>query len=79
MTRKEQLKNELDEMKGFIDACEIAIDYSLGLDKATYEKYEGAIKRRTEINNQLEEISQPKPYGLNSGLFTSAIMQRKVS
>ena len=36
MTRKEeQLKKEIDEMKGFIDACEVAIDYSLGLDKAT--------------------------------------------
>lgn len=79
MTRKEQLKNELDEMKGFIDACEIAIDYSLGLDKATYEKYEDAIKRRTEINDQLDQLAQRKPYGFMSGLFTSATMQRKVS
>ena len=79
MTRKEQLKNELDEMKGFIDACEIAIDYSLGLDKDTYEKYEAAIKRRGEINDQLDQLAQRKPYDLNSGLFTSAIMQRKVS
>ena len=77
MTRKEQLKNELDEMKGFIDACEIAIDYSLGLDKDTYEKYEAAIKRREEINDQLDQLAQRKPYGVNSGLFTSATMQRK--
>ena len=79
MTRKEQLKNELDEMKGFIDACEIAIDYSLGLDKDTYEKYEAAIKRREEINDQLDQLAQRKPYDLDSGLFTSATMQRKVS
>ena len=77
MTRKEeQLKNELDEMKGFIDACEIAIDYSLGLDKDTYEKYEAAIKRRGEINDQLYRL---KANDINNGLFTTAIMQRKVS
>lgn len=77
MTRKEeQLKQELDEMKGFIDACEIAIDYSLGLDKATYEKYEDAIKRRSEINDQLAQL---KANGIDSGLITSATMQRKVS
>ena len=67
MTLKEQLKQELNEMKGFIDACQIAIDYSLGLDKATYEKYEDAIKRRARITKIPIQKHQEKVIDKNEG------------
>ena len=36
---KKKLMDEVDELQGFINTCEVALDYGLGLDEATYDKY----------------------------------------
>ena len=33
---KKKLIAEVDELQGFINTCEVALDYGLGLDEATY-------------------------------------------
>ena len=45
---------EMDDVQGFIDTCEIAMDYGLGLDEATYDKYNEAIRLRNKLDEQTE-------------------------
>ena len=68
---KKKLFTEIDELQGFINTCEIALDYGLGLDEATYDKYNQAIARQRELGEQLEAM-----HG-GIGLYTSAQLMRK--
>ncbi len=60
MTRKEQLKQELDEMTGFVDACEIAIDYFLGLDKDMSKSMTQLLSDSVSIYRQFFDNSKLK-------------------
>ena len=53
---KKKLIGEIDELQGFINTCEVALDYGLGLDEATYDKYNRAIERQRELGEQLEAM-----------------------
>ncbi len=48
-TEKKELQKELDELQEFINACEMAQSHRLGLDEATYDKYNNAIERQKEV------------------------------
>ena len=69
---KKKLIAEVDELQGFIDTCEIALDHGLGLDEATYDKYNRAIERQRELGEQLEGLDDSP-----RGLYTSAQLMRK--
>ncbi len=71
---RKKLIDELDELQGFINKCELAIDYGLGLDEATYDKYSDAIVRQSELGAELGAIPNE-----GQGIFTSArLTKRKV-
>lgn len=73
MTKEQQkLTEEINSLQGFINTCETALDYGLGLDKATYDKYTQAIARQQELGGQLEAMQ-----GSSQGLYTSAQLMRK--
>ena len=69
---KKKLIAEVDELQGFINTCEVALDYGLGLDEATYDKYNRAIERQRELGEQLEGMDDSP-----RGLYTSAQLMRK--
>lgn len=69
---KKKLIDEIDELQGFINKCEIALDYGLGLDEATYDKYNQAIEKQRELGEQLEAMKN-----IRGGLYTSARLMRK--
>ena len=69
---KKKLIAEVDELQGFINTCEVALDYGLGLDEATYDKYNRAIERQRELGEQLEGMDDSP-----RGLYTSAQIMRK--
>ena len=68
---KKKLIAEVDELQGFINTCEIALDYGLGLDEATYDKYNRAVARQRELGVQLESMHD------GIGIYTSAQLMRK--
>ena len=57
---KNELMMELKETQSFIDACEVAQSYDLGLDEATYEKYNNAVERQKEIGELLAAMEEQK-------------------
>lgn len=59
---KKKLIGEIDELQGFINTCEVALDYGLGLDEATYDKYNRAIERQRELGEQLEGMDDSPPW-----------------
>lgn len=70
--KKDNLKEELSELQEFIEACENAQAHRLGLDEATYDKYNEAIARQRELGKQLAAMN------CNArGLYTSAKLMRK--
>ena len=69
---KKKLIGEIDELQGFINNCETALHYGLGLDEATYDKYNRAIERQRELGEQLEGMDDS-----TRGLYTSAQLMRK--
>ena len=72
MPNQNEIKEELDALQEFIDACENAQAHCLGLDEATYDKYNEAIARQRELGKQLAEMN-----GNVRGLYTSAKLMRK--
>lgn len=72
MPNQKEIKEELDALQEFIDACENAQAHRLGLDEATYDKYNEAIARQRELGKQLAEMN-----GNVRGLYTSAKLMRK--
>ena len=69
---KNELIMELKEAQNFIDACELAQSYDLGLDEATYEKYNNAIERQKEIGELLAAMEERQ-----LGIRTVAQFRRK--
>ena len=69
---KNELLQELKETQSFIDACELAQSYDLGLDEATYEKYNNAIERQKEIGELLASMEEQ-----HLGIRTVAQFRRK--
>ncbi|MBQ2727406.1 MAG: hypothetical protein IJF78_17020, partial [Clostridia bacterium] len=55
---KNELMMELKETQNFIDACELAQSYDLGLDEATYEKYSNSVERQKEIGELLAAMEE---------------------
>ena len=74
MPNQKEIKEELDALQEFIDACENAQAHRLGLDEATYDKYNEAIARQRELGKQLAEMNSNI-----RGLYTSAQLRRKES
>lgn len=74
MPNQKEIKEELDALQEFIDACENAQVHRLGLDEATYDKYNEAIVRQRELGKQLAEMNSNV-----IGLYTSAQLRRKES
>lgn len=74
MPNQKGIKEELDALQEFIDACENAQVHRLGLDEATYDKYNEAIARQRELGKQLAEMNSNV-----RGLYTSAQLRRKES
>lgn len=72
MPKQKEIKEELDALQEFIDVCENAQAHRLGLDEATYDKYNEAITRQRELGKQLAEMN-----GIVRGLYTSAKLMRK--
>lgn len=72
MPNQKEIKEELDALQEFIDACENAQAHRLGLDESTYEKYNEAIDRQRELGKQLAEMNSNV-----IGLYTSAQLRRK--
>ena len=72
MPNQKEIKEELDALQDFIDACENAQVHRLGLDEATYDKYNEAIERQRELGKQLSEMNSNV-----RGLYTSAKLMRK--
>ncbi len=69
---KNELMMELKETQSFIDACEMAQSYDLGLDEATYEKYNNAVERQKEIGELLASMEERQ-----LGIRTVAQFRRK--
>lgn len=69
---KKKLIEEIDELQSFIHACEMAQSCRLGLDEATYDKYNEAIQRQRELGEQLDAMNDGR-----NGLYTSAQLMRK--
>lgn len=74
MPNQKEIKEELDALQEFIDACENALSHRLGLDEVTYEKYNEALSRQRELGKQLAEMNSNV-----RGLYTSAQLRRKES
>ena len=74
MPNQKEIKEELDALQEFIDACENAQAHRLGLDEATYDQYNEAIARQRELGKQLAEMNSNI-----RGLYTSAQLRRKES
>ena len=69
---KQKLIGEIAELQGFISTCESSMSYGLGLDEATYDKYNQAIAKRRELGEQLEAMRDGTDW-----LCTSAQLRRK--
>lgn len=69
---KSKISDEIDELQQFINTCETALDYGLGFDATTYDKYNSAIQRQRELSELLKGAEETK-----RGLFTSAQLVRK--
>lgn len=69
---KKELIDEIGKLQIFIDNCDNAMMVGLGLDEATYEKYDHAIARQRELGQKLEELR-----GGQKGIYTSARLIRK--
>ena len=72
--KKKQMINELERLQNFINHCESAREYGLGLDEETYKKYTDAMERQKELGEQLKVLNSNP-----NGLFTSAQLLRKES
>ena len=55
---KEELLQELEKTQELITACELIRSYDLGLDEATYEKYNNAVERQKEIGELLAAMEE---------------------
>jgi hypothetical protein len=71
---RKQLIEEIDKLQTFINLCENAKRFGLGLDEVTHDKYTDAIARQRELGEQLEAM-----VGGDRGIYTSAQLLRKVS
>ena len=69
---KEELLRELEKTQELITACELVRYYDLGLDEATYEKYNNAIERQKEIGELLASMDEQ-----HLGIRTVAQFRRK--
>lgn len=69
---KQKIKNELSQLQNFINHCESAREYGLGLDEETYKKYADAMERQKELGEKLRTLDINK-----NGIITSAMMLRK--
>jgi len=72
--KKKQIINELERLQNFINHCESAREYGLGLDEETYKKYTDAMERQKELGEQLKILDLNK-----NGIITSAMLMRKES
>ena len=72
--KKKQIINELERLQNFINHCESAREYGLGLDEETYKKYTDAMERQKELGEQLKVLDLNK-----NGIITSAMLMRKES
>ena len=41
---QKKLTSKINELQGFINMCESALEYGLGLDEETFEKYLDAVE-----------------------------------
>ena len=55
---RKQLIEEIDKLQTFINLCENAKRFGLGLDEVTHDKYTDAIARQRELGEQLEECQK---------------------
>ena len=55
---KEELLRELEKTQELITVCELVRSYDLGLDEATYEKYNNAVERQKEIGELLAAMEE---------------------
>lgn len=69
---KKELIDEIGKLQIFIDNCDNAMMVGLGLDEATYEKYDEAIARQKELGKQLDALR-----GGRRGIYTTARLFRK--
>ena len=69
---RKQLIEEIDKLQTFINLCENAKRFGLGLDEVTHNKYTDAIARQRELGEQLEAM-----VGGDRGIYTTAHLLRK--
>lgn len=72
--KKKEIINELERLQNFINHCESAREYGLGLDEETYKKYTDSLERQKELGEQLKVLDLNK-----NGIITSAMLMRKES
>lgn len=69
---KKKLLGEITDLQTFINHCESAMEYGLGLDEETFEKYLDAVEQQREMGEKLSAIEASQ-----YGLYTSAQLMRK--
>ena len=69
---KKKLLDKITDLQKFINHCESAMEYGLGLDEETFEKYLDAVEQQREMGEKLSAIEASQ-----YGLYTSAQLMRK--
>jgi hypothetical protein len=69
---KKKLLDKITDLQKFINHCESAMEYGLGLDEETFEKYLDAVELQREMGEKLSAIEASQ-----YGLYTSAQLMRK--
>ena len=69
---KKKLLGEITDLQTFINHCESAMEYGLGLDEKTFEKYLDAVEQQREMGERLSALEASQ-----YGLYTSAQLMRK--
>ena len=69
---KKKLLGEITDLQTFINHCESAMEYGLGLDEETFEKYLDAVEQQREMGERLSALEASQ-----YGLYTSAQLMRK--
>ncbi len=69
---KKKLLDKITDLQRFINHCESALEYGLGLDEETFEEYLDAVEQQREMGEKLSAIEASQ-----YGLYTSAQLMRK--
>lgn len=69
---KKKLLGEITDLQTFINHCESAMEYGLGLDEETFEKYLDAVEQQREMGERLSALEASQ-----YGLYTTAQLMRK--